>query len=436
MDRRNFVKTTGVLGAMSVLPRYSMAQVKGSDRIKIGLIGCGHRGTGALRDLFTADSNTQLFAMADIFEDRIPESLKKTNDFLDKTYPEKKSEMLNIPQERIFMGFDGYKKVLECGVDIVILATPAIFRYEHIKAAIEAKVHVFAEKPFATDIITLRKMYELIDLANKAKISVVAGTQRRYHEGYIESIKRVQDGQIGEILSAEAVWLSNGYAGYAYHKDEGDPNDLRYQLRNFFCFIWSSGDCIVDQVIHNVDVCRWAIGDDKNPIEVWGYGGRNIDLPSPKYGDRYSNFTVHYTYANGVTLTAMSRQEPKSASVIMEKIVGTKGILEMGTYPDYNRIIGQNAWEFKSEKPVNYLSAEHAFLLSAVREGRHVNKIKALLDTNLMMIVGRQAAYSGQRFKYDWTMQKSQEKLVPDVIDLNAKLPVGNIPNATNYKLV
>ncbi len=437
MKRRDFVKSAGILGAAAVLPKYSMAQVKGSDKIKFAIIGCGGRGMGAVDDLFRADQNTQLVAMADLFEDRLVSSYDALEKRMEKNFPGKMSEMVNVPKERRFSGFDAYKKALECDVDVVILAAPAIFREPHMRAAIMAKKHVFAEKPFAVDIVSLRKMYDLPELAEKIGVSVISGTQRRYHTGYLEAYDRVKDGQIGDIVSMTGAWLSPAYAGIGLLEKDTDPETVRYQIRNFFCFIWACGDFFIDQTIHCMDVCRWFYGDDKRPAEVIGYGGRNTELPMREYGSRYTNFTVDYSYENGVHLTAMGRQQLKSTRAIFERIVGTKGVLEMSLHPEGQRITGEKPWEFKSEKYPDCLALEHAFLLKSIREGKPVNRIKQMLESNLMAITGRQAAYSGMRFKYEWTWAKSQENFIPENLhDLDSKLPLQPTPNPENYRLV
>ncbi len=436
MDRRDFVKSASILGAASVLPKYSMAQVRGSDRLKVALIGCGGRGNGAVRDLFEADSNTQLIAIADLFEDKLALAEKQTLDFLDRKFKDQKSDMYKVTNETKFFGFDAYKKIMQTDADIVILATPAIFRAEQMRAAIMAKKHVFAEKPFATDIITLRKMYELIPLAESMNVSVISGTQRRYDEGYQESKKRVEDGQIGDIIAMDCAWLSPYYAGAPVRDEQLDIDEVEYQLRNFHCFIWSSGDSIVDQMIHNVDVCRWFYGEDKKPEKVIGYGGRNINYPVGKYGNRFSHFTVDYDYANGVHLCAKGRQEANTSYGIYERIVGTKGVLTMSLHPKSNTIVGEKPWAFdRKNETMRCESREHLFLITAIREGKCVNTIKTMLDSNLMMITGRQAAYSGKEFKYDWTFVKSQERLVPDVVAFGKK-PIDPVPNAENYQLM
>jgi len=426
------VRAGAILGAGAVMPKFSMAQAKGSDIIKVALIGCGGRGTDAVCDMFGADKNIKLVALADLFEDKL-EFAKNKFEKKFGSKPEFKT-FWGVSKDRMFAGFDAYKHALACDVDVVILATPAIFRYEHMKAAIEAKKHIFAEKPWAVDIITLRKMYELTALADKMGVNVVSGTQRRHHTGYIEAFKRVKDGQIGEIVGANCAWLSPSYAGQNLIEENLSPEEVRYQLRNFFCFIWTSGDSIVDQMIHNLDICNWFIG--KKPQEIVGFGGRNVpDFPMPKYGNRFSHFTVDYGYGEGMHLTAMGKQEPKSTRCIFERIVGTKGVLEMSLHPDTQRIYGEKPWVFDNSAGVNCLELEHATLLNAIRKGERVNMIDDMLASNLMAITGRQAAYSGTKFKYDWTLLKSQERLVPENIEFGLK-PIAPCPSTSTYSLI
>lgn len=445
MQRRDFVKMGAVLGASAVLPKFSFASAKGNDRIKVGLIGCGGRATGAACNMLCADSNVEFVAFADLFADKIGPSIKKIQAKAAQVCPKDADKIINPAKVQKFSGWDCVDKLLAIGeIDVVIEATPPVFRTPHYRKIVAAGKHAFLEKPACIDITQAREMLELAAEADKKGLCVVCGTQRRYHEGYKEVIKRVHDGMIGEPISAQCYWNQAGYVGHGQHdkmEKEGlfkglTPDDMEYQIRNWFSFIWSSGDHIVEQHVHNIDVIMWALGDNRNPVNVRGMGGRSTDLPVPVYGDRFSHFAVDFDMGNGLHLSSYCQQDPGAAGEVGERVVGTKGIMTTALWGGACKItdLKGNVLYAAPEKVPQCLEMEHKFLLDAIRAGRHVNTLPTLVNSTLLAIAGRMSAFSGKKFKYEWMLKKSQENLVPKTLGF-VKNPVAGVPVPGKYRL-
>lgn len=441
MDRRSFVKNGAVLGAAAAaLPRFGFAQVKGSDRIKVALIGCGGRGTGATCNMIAADPNIKIVALGDLFPEKLDKAANKIYDFAKKSVGESKaSEIIDPSKVKKFSGWDNVDQVLAEDIDVVIEATPPVFRTPHYEKIVAAGKHAFLEKPGAVDVIQGRRMYELADEASKKGLCVVCGNQRRYDNRYQDLVKRMQDGEIGELLAGQCYWNNGSYVGAWANGKEGTEDTLEYQIRNWWCFIWASGDNIVEQHVHNIDVLMWAFGSDRMPVEVTtGLGGRSTDLPCPRYGDRFSHFAIDYDMGNGLRMASYCHQDPNTTPNVSERIVGTKGIFQNLRFTDHK---GKTLYAPGKLELDPYI-AEHKYLLSAIRSGRRVNELKNLVNSNMVAIAGRMSAFSGKRFKYDWMVKKSEENIVPQNVDLMGKTqdlslknPV-SVPVPGKYKLV
>lgn len=441
MDRRSFVKNGAVLGAAAAaLPRFGFAQVKGSDRIKVALIGCGGRGTGATCNMIAADPNIKIVALGDLFPEKLDKAANKIYDFAKKSVGESKaSEIIDPSKVKKFSGWDNVDQVLAEDIDVVIEATPPVFRTPHYEKIVAAGKHAFLEKPGAVDVIQGRRMYELADEASKKGLCVVCGNQRRYDNRYQDLVKRMQDGEIGELLAGQCYWNNGSYIGAWANGKEGTEDTLEYQIRNWCCFIWASGDNIVEQHVHNIDVLMWAFGSDRMPVEVTtGLGGRSTDLPCPRYGDRFSHFAIDYDMGNGLRMASYCHQDPNTTPNVSERIVGTKGIFQNLRFTDHK---GKTLYAPGKLELDPYI-AEHKYLLSAIRSGRRVNELKNLVNSNMVAIAGRMSAFSGKRFKYDWMVKKSEENIVPQNVDLMGKTqdlslknPV-SVPVPGKYKLV
>ena len=438
MQRRSFVKAAAAASILAGLPRYSMAAAKGSDIIKVGLIGCGSRGTGAMCNMIDADQNIQVVALADLFADKIVSSKNRIQKACAK-YAGK--EIFKVAPEAEFVGFDAYEKLLSIPeIDVVILATPPIFRPAYIEAALKAGKHIFAEKPVAIDAVGARKVREeLIPLANEKKLCVVCGTQTRYFEAYQDIINRIRDGQIGDITAAQVIRYEPMYLDGWMQKEcaDMDPNLVDFQMRNWLAFRWTSGDQYVEQHIHNLDIILWGLGDIE-PLDVVGRGGRALNLNNPRQGDRFSNMAVTYTFPGDVTVTSMCCQENNTSGMRYEKFVGTKGTATLSFSGPY-RITGEKPYEYTKGKGFGQsLVNEHKFLLDHIRNGEHTNKMPEQVNSCLIAIAGREAAYSGKRFKYAWIKEKSQQCYLDDYksLALGQIRKVEPVPVQGEYKLV
>lgn len=432
MDRRNAIKTVSVMGAAAALPKFSWA-TGDKTTLKVGLIGCSGRGTDAVRNILdAAKGSVKIVAIADLFPDRLEYAMKRFAGF-EGRFDYCKGHF-DIPASRQYAGWDAYKQLLaDADVDIVIHATPPVFRPLHLRAIVEAGKHMFVEKPACVDPMQARELYEIADLADKKGLTVIPGVQRRFHPGYVEAIKRIQDGQIGDIIAVQAYWLNSRFFiqdGGKLRLQNPDPMQMEYQIRNWFIFRWASGDCYVEQHVHNLDVVRWALG--KDPVEVNGLGGRRWDIPFPQYGDRFSHFAVDFDFGNGLHCASYSRREQKSKDYVLERFVGTKGILETNEN-NMQRITGAKPWEAPKGLP-HALVEEHRVLLDSVRNNKKINMLRDMVGSTLMAIAGRESCYSGTNFKYGWIKQKSKLSLAPKEWKFGAH-DIDPIPLPGEYKL-
>ncbi|MEO5568073.1 MAG: Gfo/Idh/MocA family oxidoreductase, partial [Gemmatimonadaceae bacterium] len=285
VSRRAFVQTSAALAATLVIPSHAYANV-GASTIKVGLIGCGGRGTGGIVQSMRSAPEIELVAMADLFPERTAKAKQQINDEIAKD-PSLKAKF-NVTPERTFTGFDAYRKLLATDVELVMLATPPGFRPLHLRAAVEAGKHIFAEKPVAVDAAGVRHVLETYELAKKKNLGIGVGTQRRHHPGYIEVMNRVRDGAIGEVLNGQVYWNQGGL--WSVEKTPA-MSDSEWQIRNWLYFAWLSGDHIVEQHVHNIDVANWVMG--ATPIRAVGSGGRAARV-QPVYGHIYDHFAVDF----------------------------------------------------------------------------------------------------------------------------------------------
>lgn len=406
ITRRQFVAgataTTAALSAPSILARgFKM------DQIKVGVIGCGGRGTGAAFNAVEADDGVVIWAMADVFADHM-ESSKKT-------LKEGVKDKFQVTQDRTFIGFDAYKQLLALKeIDYVILATPPGFRPIHFAAAIEKGKHVFFEKPVATDAPGVRKVVAASQIAKQKGLSVVTGTQRRHDRAYMECMNRIHDGQMGDIVACYAYW---NQGSLWMHPRQDAWGDLEWQLRNWLYFAWLSGDHICEQHIHNLDVCNWA--KNGHPVKCTSLAGRQVRT-EPAYGHIFDHFATEYEYADGSKMLSMCRQIDGCASRVSEDIVGTKGRSNANTF-----IKGENAWRWDGQREDPYM-LEHKDLIKSIRNGEAVNEGIRVAESTLTAIMGRMSAYTGKEISWDQAMN-SLESLVPEHCDFDMKLSVPEI---------
>lgn len=402
ITRRDFVKRSSVAAAgvsAGLMASGNYAYAGGTDTIRIGLVGCGGRGTGAANDCVQSSDGVELIAMADLFQDRMEESKEQLKERLGDSY--------KVDQERTFLGFDAYQKVLETDIDLVLLATPPAFRPIHLQAAIEAGKHVFMEKPVAVDPTGIRSVMEASEQAEKNGLAIVAGTQRRHDPAYREAMKRIHDGAIGEVKSGQVYWNQGGLWN---HEREPGMSDMEWQLRNWLYFTWLSGDHIVEQHVHNIDVANWALQD--HPVKALGVGGRQVRT-DPSYGHIFDHFAIEFEYPSGARIFSMCRQQEGTPSRVGEHLVGTKG-----TSDGHSKIEGETSWTYEGED-VNPYVQEHTDLIASIREGEPLNEGQRVAESVLTAIMGREAAYTGQEVTWEDVLN-AELSLVPDSFEFGS----------------
>ncbi|UCG27065.1 MAG: Gfo/Idh/MocA family oxidoreductase [Bacteroidales bacterium] len=384
--------------------------------LKAGLIGCGGRGTGAALNFLNAGPNLEIVALGDLFQDQIDKAREELKD----------KKEVEVADEKCFVGFDAFEKVIDSGVDIIILATPPVFRAEHFDAAIKAKKHVFMEKPVAVDPVSARSIIATAKKADPLGLCVVAGTQRRHKRDYLKTYEQILNGEIGDIVAGNCYW--NQSKLWHVNRDEG-WTDMEYMIRNWVNWTWLSGDHIVEQHVHNIDVINWFAG--KHPVKAVAFGSRLRRIT----GDQYDNFSVDFIYDNDMHLHSMCRQIDDCANSVSEYIRGTKGYTncENTIYnPD-----GSVKWTYEyppdeNGEPttwvkVNPYDQEHIDLITAIRTNSPINEGENVATSTLTAIMGRISAYTGKEVTWD-EMMNSDLKLGPDTYVMGPMDMTPNIP--------
>ena len=398
LSRRDFVKASA-LGAAALAAGNSRIFAAGSDKIRVGLIGCGGRGTYDTTNCLNSAQNVELAALGDLFKDRV---IGAFNHFK-QNLPDK----LKATEETCFAGWDAYKKVLACDVNMVILTEAPHFRPEHLRAAIEAGKHVFMEKPVAVDPVGVRSVIESSDLADTKHLTILAGTQMRRIAHLVEGVKRIRDGAIGEILAGQCVRVGDGMLGWGVRERQSGWSDMEWQIRRWLFFTWLSGDFICEMHVHNLDIVNWVL--DAHPVQCMGMGGRQVRT-EPEYGDAYDHIAVEYEYPNGVRIEYMGAQIDKASDRCDQRFVGTKG----SAYLDFanSTIKGENPFTYEGERPDPCIR-QHADQIGAIREGKKLNEGRRIAESTLTSIMGRMSAYTGRALKWDWVMKASKLDLRP-----------------------
>ena len=403
-SRRDFLKTAALATAATVAP-FVRTRAEQGEIVKVGLIGCGGRGTGAAQNAMEANPNVRIIAVSDAFEDRAKGAQRAL-----------KQRDMAIRDEMVFPGLDGYKKVLAQDIDYVILATPPGWRPEHFEAAVNAKKHIFTEKPVGTDAVGIRRFIAAAKKSEELKLSVTAGTQRRHEKSYIDTVKKIRDGAIGEIKACRAYWMG----GPVIHNRQRTPDmsDMAFQLRNWYSFCWICGDNIVEQHVHNLDIINWVMG--AHPVSAFGSGGRAWKpKENPLLGDIWDNYSIDYVYPNGVHMLSMSRHWNGSDGDVSEYVVGTKG--------------GSNCADM-GEGGANPYVQEHIDLMNSMTgKGPYYNEGVQVAESTMTAIFGRESAYTGKKLNWDEFMNCGLE-LVPKNPTMDMKLPVGPIPAPPNKR--
>jgi predicted dehydrogenase len=412
-SRREFLKTSSTLalaGAMAaphVLTSSARAAVSPGETLKVGLIGCGGRGSGAAAQALKADANVELTAMGDVFERAINGSIKAVA-------AEAGENKIKVRPENRFVGLDAYQKVLASGVDVVLLATPPGFRPVHLRAAVEAGKHVFCEKPMATDAPGVRSVLESTRLAKERSLSLVAGFCWRYDSPMRELFRRIHEGQIGEVRSIYGTYLTGPVRPMlpASARKAG-VTDLEWMLQNWYNFNWLGGDGFVEQAVHTCDWLAWAM-NDVVPVSCTAVGGRQIPAPG---GNIFDHIEANYVWANGAMGFLSQRQIPGCHNENHLTVMGTKGTARFDGRGA--QITGEQPWRYQGEKPSMY-QVEHNELFASIRSGRPINDGERMAKSTLLGILGRNAAYTGQELSWEMILN-SKQVLVPEITDWNAK---------------
>lgn len=376
VSRRSFFKQSAVAAAtvtaFNILPS---PEARAAAPIKVGIVGCGGRGRGAAENCLRADEGVKITALADLFPDR----MKEMRDRLAKSE-------VTVPEDRCFVGWDGYQEVLKTDIDYVILSTPPVFRPMMLEAAVKAGKHVFMEKPAAVDAPGIRRIIAAGEKAKEKGLTIVAGSQRRHEKSYVEIVKRLQDGAIGEIVAANVYWCGGVIK---FRERKPGMSEMEYQIRNWYHYLWTSGDHIVEQHVHNIDVALWVMG--KHPVKAFGYGGRAWQ----QKGNIWDHHTVDFEFENGVHMSSMSKQTAGDFSNVSELMVGTKGRSDCRKW-----IKGVNPFTFEGDFQNPYIQ-EHIDLIDSIRNNKKVNESRNIAISTMTGIMGRMAEYQQKTLTWD-----------------------------------
>ncbi len=416
--RRDFVKNTTLLSAGMLLPTLdvgAMANVFENKTLKLALVGCGGRGSGAADQALQAEDNVELVAMADAFEDRLTSSFNNLSEKYAGT------GKIKVKEKNRFVGFDAYKKAIDLA-DVVILATPPGFRPQHFAYAVENDKHVFMEKPLATDVPGIRKVLEMAEVAKSKKLNVVVGLQRHYQENYLQTLDLLKNDSIGKIVSGQVYWNSGGVW---VKPRKPEYTEMEYQMRNWYYFNWLCGDHILEQHIHNIDVANWFIGE--YPVSAQGMGGRLVRT-GKEYGEIFDHHFVEFTYPSGAVVASQCRHQPNTMYRVGEAFQGTKGTVvtnDAGTAKILD-IDGKELHSISNSEGHNPYQEEHNRLFASIRNKEVINNGEYGAKSTMTAILGRMATYSGKVVTWEEAM-KSELSLVPEEFSWDMNPPV--MPN-------
>ncbi|MGL6097054.1 MAG: Gfo/Idh/MocA family protein [Fimbriiglobus sp.] len=425
-DRREVLAAGVAAAAVTLIP--TAVHAKGNDTLKVGLIGCGGRGQGAVSDIMEASKQTEaavkLWAVADVFESKSKEYAKAAA----ARYKDRSDV-----GDRVFGGLDAYQQLIDSGVDLVILATSPGFRPIHLEAAIKAKKHVFTEKPVAVDAPGIRRVLALVEEAKKNGTAVLAGTQRRHQAGYIETVKRIHDGAIGDVVGGRCAWIGQGIW---YKPRKAGVSDVEYQLDNWYHFNWVCGGQIVEQHVHNLDVINWVM--QAHPVKATAIGGRsyyNDGKPGEAnyrdaavWGNIWDHITTEYTYPNGAVITSFGAHVPNVKTDVSEYVVGTKGTSRVNSY-----MIGKE--KVAGGDSISPYVQEHIDLLKSIQAGKPLNELQSVAESTFTAILGREAAFSGRELKWDELLNTKSETMHSN-LTLTGNIPTAPVPFPGKHKIV
>lgn len=443
VTRRSFLGNSAAAASVYSIIKPELVRGAGAERLRVGLIGCGGRGTQAVANLLSGDANVELVAAGDIFEDRLNTCLTQLHDpkFLQQNVQrvanftrqpvqglvDSVNKRVTVDAEHRFIGFDAYKKVLASNIDVVMLCATPGYRPAHFEAAVEAKKHVFAEKPFGTDPVGVRRSMAAAKKSEEMKLTVMSGAQRRFQKEYVESVAKIKDGAIGDVVATYANWIGTPvlqFTGGTWPGPKGqrDPkwSDMIWQNRNWYSFIWVCGDQVVEQHMHNIDVINWVMGT--HPVRAIASGGAIWRPKSEPYGNIYDHLVTDFVYANGVHMTSHCRQFPSgSYGNVSELVVGTKGrstCTNLGT-PGMDPYV-----------------QEHIEMCKSIRgDGPYINHAMAVAESTMTCVMARESGYSGREITWDMVMASNLD-LQPKALEYDMKLETPPLPVPGQYKFV
>lgn len=444
LSRRSFLRKSTAAGAgvsTFTIIKPELVRGAGKEKLKAGLVGCGGRGTQAVTNMLSGDPNVELVAMGDIFEDHLEGSLKRLHDpkylvpnvrqaaRFTHTRPEELAESVSkrvkVDAEHRFTSFDAFKKIVGSDVDIVMLCTPPGYRPAHFEAAVEARKHVFSEKPFGTDPVGVKRFMAAAKKSEELKLTVMSGAQRHFQKEYVETVQKIKDGAIGDVVATYAYWVGTPVLQFLREnwpgpKGRRDPKwgDMTWQHRNWYSFVWICGDQVVEQHLHNIDVCNWVMGT--HPVKVVASGGTAWRPREAPYGNIYDHIGADFEYENGVHMSSYCRQYPRDLyRNVSELVVGSKGrsnCRDMGT-PGMNPYV-----------------QEHIAMLASIRgDGPYINLGMPVAESTMTCVMARESAYSGQEITWD-QMMASQLDLQPKAFGYDLPLEVPPLPVPGEYK--
>jgi len=420
-NRRNFIKkttlaTTGIIS--TTLPVRSFANVLDNKKLKLALVGCGGRGSGAVVNALSADDQVELVSMADVFQDKLDSSLKAITDHFDGR------KKIKVKEKNKFIGFNSYKKAID-EADVVILTTPPGFRPYHFEYAIKQNKHVFMEKPLATDPVGIRKVLDMAKIAKEKKLSVVVGLQRHYEKKYTTLHNMITQGNIGKITSGQVYWNDGGV--WVNQRQVGQ-SELEYQMRNWYYFNWICGDHILEQHIHNIDVANWFIGS--YPKSAQGMGGRQTRT-GKEYGEIFDHHYVEFNYNSGAVISSQCRHQKGCDSRIDEVFQGTKGSVELGKGV-ITDIRGKELYRYPSVlgQEANPYQVEHDEFFKSIRSNDIISDAENGAKSTLSAIMGRMATYSGKTVTWDEVLN-SDHQIMPESVDWDTTPP--SLPDENGF---
>jgi predicted dehydrogenase len=434
--RRDFIKASGAIAVASAisLPGRTGAADLAKDKIKVGFVGCGGRGTGAASQTLQADSNVELWAMGEVFRDKIDSSLE-----ILKAQFKDQPDKLNVAEDRKFVGLDAYQKVLDSGVDVVLLTTTPAFRPMHIAAAVAAGKHVFCEKPMAVDSGGARSVMESVKRAKEKKLALVDGFVWRWTKANREAYERIHGGAIGDIRAIYASYYTGAVDRYPKWNRTNTKTDLEWMLRRWYYHTWLSGDHVVEQAVHSVDKLLWAM-KDVPPVSCTCTGGRQTrpEDPNKEYGNIYDHFCAEYAWENGVKGYLFTRQMGSCYNANTDTIFGTKGVYEGESGSKRHIIVrSETPWRYKpqpGEKDNGY-ETEHQEMYASIRAGRPINTGDRFVTSSLMAIMARMSAYTGKEVTWEHVL-KSKEDLFPKDLKWDSKIPVAPVAMPGSTQLI